>query len=940
MKYKQTLKSFLLAAIVLSLASVASGQVTLPVKVRDGGTGGTTAATARVNLNAAPFGTSIVHHANGTQTPYQAAADTDAARGTALLAAVAAATDLERVAVGPGTYDLDDDSLDLSGVGTKGVHLIGSIGTIIRSDIDQVTGPIVRAGNKSLVDNLTVYAPLTDGTYQVPFSCTGDCPDGATLRNCHLIGESDGIYFYSNGIPPFVLKLRVESCIIEAKFDAIAGAGNSGTLRCDVFNSQLNVVGPSATGLGRSRGIALVDGTINLHNTEINVANGGDTETTGARTFEGGSAVVNVHPGTKFTVTNDGMAAELDLHQDVDGSIVIFGGSGTNANGSFVTSGTISYRGPTVFTTAANAWADGVKQIFNPNGTAAGFNFGAHTADPSSLANADAWYDSTNNLLNFRINGGTVGLGYDGTSLKPNKPLDLGSQTLTAGTVNSQGVALNDLFDASHRLSLVNATNLDGNREIYFAGITASRTITISGNPTLNDWFDQSVKVAASPTFANVTVGAEAYDATGWNGDNTAPTKNDVRDKIEALSIGGFDPTAVVGSQTWGDGSTDTIVWTFNRSTGTDPTITFNSGSIGFQAITLGTALAASSGGTGLTALSANTVTFLGAADYAAMRTQLGLVIGTNVQAYDADLTTYAGITPSANVQSLLGAADYSAARTLLSLVPGTNVQAYDADLTTYAGITPSANIQTLLGSADYAAARTNLGLVIGTNVQAYDADLTTWAGITPSANIQTFLGSADYAAARENLGVGATDSVTFDELQVTDEAYSASGWNGNTIVPTQNAVRDQFEAEPAATRTLTNKTVDGNLNTIVPKQVCIPVFAPTVECETGDGASYVIVPAIWNGRTITAVRAVVATAGTTGTMDIQIRRVRSGSAVDVLSTKLTIDSTETSSDTATPAVINTSNDDVNTDDLLFIDVDAIQATPADGLWIYITTGA
>ncbi len=110
-------------------------------------------------------------------------------------------------------------------------------------------------------------------------------------------------------------------------------------------------------------------------------------------------------------------------------------------------------------------------------------------------------------------------------------------------------------------------------------------------------------------------------------------------------------------------------------------------------------------------------------------------------QAADANLTTYAGITPSANIQTFLGATDYAAMRTQLSLVPGTNVQAYDADLTTYAGIAPSANIQTFLGSTDFAAARTNLGLAIGTNVQAYDADLTTYAGITPSANAQTLLG-------------------------------------------------------------------------------------------------------------------------------------------------------------------------------------------------------
>lgn len=54
-------------------------------------------------------------------------------------------------------------------------------------------------------------------------------------------------------------------------------------------------------------------------------------------------------------------------------------------------------------------------------------------------------------------------------------------------------------------------------------------------------------------------------------------------------------------------------------------------------------------------------------------RTNLGVAIGSNVQAFNANLTTYAGITPSANVQTLLGSADFAAFKTSLSLSNVTN---------------------------------------------------------------------------------------------------------------------------------------------------------------------------------------------------------------------------------------------------------------------------
>lgn len=108
------------------------------------------------------------------------------------------------------------------------------------------------------------------------------------------------------------------------------------------------------------------------------------------------------------------------------------------------------------------------------------------------------------------------------------------------------------------------------------------------------------------------------------------------------------------------------------------------------------------------------------------------LEIGTDVQAYDADLTTYAGITPLADTQSLLASSNFGSMRALLDLEVGTDVQAYDADLTTYAGITPSSDVQTMLGSANNAAIISNIGAESATS---NDIDPDRLAGDTTDDN-------------------------------------------------------------------------------------------------------------------------------------------------------------------------------------------------------------
>ncbi len=116
-------------------------------------------------------------------------------------------------------------------------------------------------------------------------------------------------------------------------------------------------------------------------------------------------------------------------------------------------------------------------------------------------------------------------------------------------------------------------------------------------------------------------------------------------------------------------------------------------------------------------------------------------------------------------------------------------------------------------------------------------------------------------------------------------------------------------------------------------RAVQIMCVAPTSDTATGDGIAYFHVDSRLNGMNLVDVHAQVITAGTTGTTDIQIHNVTQ--AADMLTTKITIDSGETGSNTAaTAAVIDTSNDDVATNDLIRIDVDAVSSTKAKGLII------
>lgn len=219
---------------------------------------------------------------------------------------------------------------------------------------------------------------------------------------------------------------------------------------------------------------------------------------------------------------------------------------------------------------------------------------------------------------------------------------------------------------------------------------------------------------AATKNYVDQVAGSGVQGPAGTNGTNGTNGVDGEDGWAPVLSVESDGERRVLYVSDWTSG------------TGTKPSIGYV-GSTGLvataaEAVNIRGAQGTSGPGSG-DLLAANNLSDVSSTSTA--RTNLGLAIGSNVQAYSAVLAALAALT---------NAADKG-----IQFTGSGNAATYD--LTT-AG-------KALLDDANAAAQRTTLGLVIGTDVQAYDAELAAIAGLTSAADrVPYFTGSGTAALA------------------------------------------------------------------------------------------------------------------------------------------------------------------------------------------------